>query len=133
MRQGEAFKEHQVKENKKLAEGKKKKVVSYAMQLKVNEAKLFYGDFKGTPEQVELIERFVEGVERIAGENPAGIGDKFKEFCRKRGREIPSDEMVDLLNSDPVEGRKAIKLDREHPKVWKTLSTFIASGGLSSV
>jgi len=133
MRQGEAFKEYQVKKNKKLAKDKKKKVISYAMQLKVNEAKLFDGDFKETPEQVELIEKFVDGVEKIAGENPAGIGDKFKEFCIKRGRVMPSDEMVDLLNSDPVEGRKAVKLDRDNPKVWIALSTFIASGGLSSV
>ncbi len=133
MRQGEAFKDYQVKINETLAKGKKKKLVSYAMQLKINEAKLFDGDFKETLEQIDIIEKFVEGVEEIAGENPPGIGDKFKEFCIKRGRELPSNEMIDLLNSDPFEGRKAVKLNRNNPMVWRTLSTFIASGGLSSV
>lgn len=57
------------------------------------------------------------------------FGDKFAKWCQKRGREMPSQVMIDLLNKDEAEGREAIRNDPDHPKVYRALCSYLAGVG----
>ncbi len=63
-------------------------------------------------------------------EDPMGEGDKFKEWCKIRGRQSPSTPKVLLLNENPDEGRQAIHYDPDNPLVYRALCTYMAMGGM---
>lgn len=68
-------------------------------------------------------------VKLYKGNTPKGAGDKFDEFCRKRGRVRPTQEQIDAMNEDPFEGSQSIRLDPDNPRLYKALVTFRAQGG----
>jgi hypothetical protein len=111
----------------------KKKQISFAMQQAIDKSKIISGDYKGTSEEDATIARFVEGVTRKWGANPPGHGDKFKEWCVKHGRQLPSDESVELMNADPFSARKMIRNDYKNPAIYRSLVTYISMGGLKNV
>lgn len=59
-----------------------------------------------------------------------GEGDKFKRWCELRGRDVPSDEIVEEMNRDPFNAGQIIKKDvPNNPKVWRSWCTYRAGGG----
>lgn len=117
--------------NKLKADGKEQ--VSFAMQQAIDKAKLFSGDYKKTAEQDKLIARFVTGIIKRWGKNPPGHGDKFESWCKKHGRQLPSSEIVKMMNVDPPGAMVAIRNDSKNPMVYRSLVTHITMGGLKNV
>ena len=109
---------------------KEKEQISFAMQQAIDKSKIFSGDYKGTAEQDKAIARFVDGVARKWGKNPPGHGDKFREWCEKHGRQLPSKKIVEMMNIDPFGARKAIRNDSENPMIYRSLMTYMSMGGL---
>lgn len=104
-----------------------KRQINFGVQQAIDRSKVIIGDYKGTGEQDEAIEVFIETL-KVNGEEVPGEGDRFLIWCKRKGRELPSDEFVKLLNVDPVEGRAAIKFDPDHPMVFRSLSTYLSMG-----
>lgn len=107
--------------------------ISFAMQQAIDRAKLFLGDYKKTSEQDAIIDRFVSGVTEKWGGNPPGDGDKFNSWCKKHGRQLPSNVIIIMMNNDPAGARIAIRNDSDNPKVFRNLVTYISMGGLKNV
>lgn len=118
--------------NNKLKKTEEKQI-SFAMQQAIDKSKIISGDYKGTAEQDETIARFVDGVTKKWGKNPPGHGDKFKEWCEKHGRQLPSNKIVEMMNADPHGARIAIKMDSKNPMVYRSLMTYSSMGGLRNV
>lgn len=112
---------------------KEKEQISFAMQQAIDKSKIFPGDYKGTVEQNKAIARFVDGVTERWGKHPPGHGDKFREWCEKHGRQLPSKEIVKMMNADPFGAQVAIKYDSKNPMVYRSLMTYMSMGGLKNV
>lgn len=59
-----------------------------------------------------------------------GEGDKFQRWCESKGRETPSDIVVEEMNRNPFEAGQIIKKDIvNNPRIWKNWCTYRAGGG----
>jgi len=104
-----------------------KKQINFDVQQAIDRSKVIIGDYKGTKEQDEAIEVFIKTL-MVGGKVVPGEGDRFLAWCKKKGRELPSSKVVKLLNVDPAEGRMVVKYDSDHPKVFRSLSTYLSMG-----
>lgn len=62
-------------------------------------------------------------------EDPKGVGERFDEFCQKRGRVRPTADQIQALNEDAFQGAQAIRSDSTNPLLYRALVTFRAYGG----
>jgi len=104
-----------------------KKQINFGVQQAIDRSRVIIGDYKGTEEQDKAIKVFVRTLE-VGGKEVPGEGDRFLAWCKRKGRELPSNKIVKLLNVDPSEGRMAIKYDSDHPMVFRSLSTYLSMG-----
>jgi len=60
-------------------------------------------------------------------------GDRFERWCKGKGRQLPSTKMVELLNSDPQMGLRAVRQDSDNPLVYRSIVTFMTMGMYQNV
>lgn len=76
------------------------------------------------------IDALVKHAEKLSGGAILGEGDKFKVWCEKLGREVPSDDLVRLMNADPHDAKAEVKkMIPINPKLWTSYSTYLAGRG----
>jgi len=79
---------------------------------------------------VKEIDALVASADKLSGGTLRGEGDKFKAWCEKIGREVPSDELTKLMNADPFNaGIEVRKMIPTHPKLWRAYCTYFAGRG----
>lgn len=78
---------------------------------------------------IEEIDALLVHATKLRGEL-LGEGDKFRRWCEQRGRELPSDAIIEEMNRDPFEAGQSVRRDiPNHPKVWKSWCTYQAGAG----
>lgn len=76
------------------------------------------------------IDALVASANKLSGGAIMGDGDKFKAWCKKQGRNLPSDSLVMLMNADPFDaGIEVRKMIPTHPKLWRAYCTYLAGSG----
>lgn len=56
-----------------------------------------------------------------------GCGDRFKLWCAKFGRELPSDTLVDCMNADPAEANLlVVEALQTQATIYKSYCTYLS-------
>lgn len=84
-----------------------------------------------TPEEIDAL---VSTAEKLSGGELIGEGDKFRRWCEKLGRSIPSDDLVAFLNRDPFEAGQHVKQNvGNDPAAWRNWVSYRSGKGRNSV
>jgi len=76
------------------------------------------------------IDALVKSAKRLHGGTLFGSGDKFKSWCERMGRDIPSDDLVRFMNADPFGAREEIKrCIPTNIKMWRSYCSYLAGRG----
>ena len=79
------------------------------------------------PDEIDAI---LSSAEKLSGGEFIGEGDKFKRWCERMGREVPSDNLVELMNRDPYEGGQHVKRNiPNNPNIWRSWASYRAGRG----
>ena len=54
-------------------------------------------------------------------------GTKFRIWCQRYGRNVPTRQIENLMNADPQAGREHIQ--KEHPKLYRSMCSYMAGRG----
>jgi hypothetical protein len=77
------------------------------------------------------IDALITSAEKLSGGTILGDGDKFKAWCGKNGRVLPSDDLVRLMNGYPHIAREEIvKLIPTDVGLWRAYCSYRAGRGL---
>ena len=113
-------------EYKEIKKRKNKKVSSAILGFIVKNG--IYGKTEGE------IDTLIGSAEKLHDGTILGEGDKFKIWCKKHGRIIPSNALVTFMNADPYDAvkevKKTIPIDT---RLWRAWCTYRAGRGRFNV
>jgi len=79
---------------------------------------------------IKEIDTLVSRAKKLSGGVLLGEGDKFKEWCESLGREVPSDELIRLMNRDPYDARGEVRrMIPTNLKLWRAYCSYLAGRG----
>lgn len=84
---------------------------------------------------VSEIDGLLRSAKKLSGGEITGTGDRFREWCVRWGRPVPSDELVSLMNRSPHDAGVAVVKASipEHPLIYRAYCSFVAGRGRSRV